>query len=161
MINPLLFVCHLVMAVNRLMSHMNEHKWTACYIQISTREKILVGKETIFQSFKPVNMSSAEETLKIQTLYVPHLRSQFLGKLNAWSSSSKETTVYRKYLKKMISLEVSFVSWHPKEDNTTVRRGEYSSYRWQEATLLHHITVSMHTSLGLFTQRDEKRKEQP
>lgn len=39
MINLLLFVCHLVMAVNRLMSHMNEHKWTACYIQISTREE--------------------------------------------------------------------------------------------------------------------------
>lgn len=39
MINLLLFVCHLVMAVNRLMSHMNEQKWTACNIQISTREK--------------------------------------------------------------------------------------------------------------------------
>lgn len=64
MINPLLFVCHLAMAVNRLMSHMNEHKWTACYIQISTREKTQQEKKQIFHSFKPVNMSSAEETLK-------------------------------------------------------------------------------------------------
>lgn len=36
-----------------------------------------------------------------------------------------------------------------------------TAHHWQEATLLHHITVSMHTSLGMFTQRDEKRKEQP
>lgn len=85
MINLLLFVCHLVMAVNRLMSHMNEHKWTACYIQISTREETQQEKKQIFQFFKPVNMSPEEETLKIYALSVPHLRSQFLGKSNLFS----------------------------------------------------------------------------
>lgn len=85
MINLLLFVCHLVMAVNRLMSHMNEHKWTACYIQISTRKETQQEKKQIFQFFKPVNMSPEEETLKIYALSVPHLRSQFLGKSNLFS----------------------------------------------------------------------------
>lgn len=85
MINLLLFVCHLVMAVNRLMSHMNEHKWTACYIQIYTREETQWEKKQIFQFFKPVNMSPEEETLKIYALSVPHLRSQFLGKSNLFS----------------------------------------------------------------------------